>query len=101
MTDYTLLPEKSSFAVHYMRDVTSKPTMRFGLHRLEHLVYEPYSAFDHIQDLVFTCTQRNLVIHIPAHMINAGIPVIDYCILFAQAPVMFIVYNTNCGNFEI
>ncbi len=24
MTDYTLLPEKSSFAVHYMHDVTSK-----------------------------------------------------------------------------
>ncbi len=34
-------------------------------------------------------------------MINTNIPVSVYCILFAQAPVTFIVYKANHGNFEI
>ncbi len=58
-----------------------------------------YSGFD--QDLVFTCTQRNLVIHTPVCMIDTSILISDYRILFAQVPVMFIVYNKNRGNFKI
>lgn len=41
------------------------------------------------------------VIHIPLYLINASIFVSNYCILFVQAPVMFIFYNAKCSNFEI
>ncbi len=61
--------------------------------------YEPYPGFDRSQDMLFTW--RNLVFHIPAYMINTNIQVSEYCILFAQVPVTFIVYKTNHGNYEI
>ncbi len=74
---------------------------RLRLHGLEYPSYEPYPGFDHIQDSVFTCTQRNLVFHILVYMVNTSILVSDCCILFAQLPVTFIDFNTNPGNFEI
>lgn len=52
--------------------------------------YEPYSDYDHIQCMTFTCTQKNVNIHVPEYMINVSIPESDYSLLFAQALVMFI-----------
>lgn len=34
---------------------------------------EPYSSNDNIQDITFTCTQRNLVINIATYMANNSI----------------------------
>ncbi len=39
--------------------------------------------------------ERNKVIHIPVYMIN--IPVTDYCILFAQTPV---ILTTQTADYE-
>lgn len=47
---------------------------------------------DHIQGAVFTCTQTDLDIHVPVHMVNISIPASDFCVLFAQAAVMFILF---------
>lgn len=40
-----------------------------------------FSCFDHIWDMMSTCTQKNLVIHISVYTINTTIPVIpeDAC----------------------
>lgn len=46
--------------------------------------YEPCHSFDHIRRMVFTCTRRNLGIHIPVHIVNISIWVFDQCVLFAQ-----------------
>lgn len=45
--------------------------------------------FFHIQDTVFTSTQRNLDIHVPLHIINISVLVSYGCVLFVQTPVMF------------
>ncbi len=52
------------------------------LYGLEYPGYESYPGFDHIQDMVITCTQRSLIIYIPVFMTNTSIPVSDYWILF-------------------
>ncbi len=44
---------------------------------------------------MFTCTQRNLVIHIPASMINTSIPVSKHCFLFAQVPVTVAILKSE------
>lgn len=62
---------------------------RLCLHGFECLSYEPYPGFHHIQDMLLTCTQRILVLHVPVYKINTSIPVSDYCILFVQALVTF------------
>lgn len=49
--------------------------------------------------VMFTCTQRSLHIHVAVYIINISIPVSDYCMLLAQAPVMFTLYNTNADGF--
>lgn len=49
--------------------------------------------------MVFTCTIGNFDLHIPVYMIGISILVSDYCILFAQLPVMLILYDTNCSYF--
>ncbi len=46
------------------------------------------SGFDHVGDMVFLYIERNLVIHI-----SHGIPVSNYCILFAQVPVYCLQYK--------
>lgn len=40
-------------------------------------------------------TQRNLDIHIPVFMLNTNILVTDYCMLYAQAPVMFTILTES------
>lgn len=55
---------------------------------------EFYPSCSHIQDVLFTCTQRVLDGPVPALMINICISASDHCILFAQEPVMFIF----CGG---
>lgn len=55
---------------------------------------EPHPGFDHIRDLVFTCTQRDLDIHIAVFIINVSILLCDYSVLYAEAPVMFIFSST-------
>lgn len=37
---------------------------------------------------------------ISVYMINTCIPISDHCILFMNAPVMFVAHNTNSSNFE-
>lgn len=57
---------------------------------------------DHVQGAVFTCTQADSDIHVPVHMVNISIPASDYCVLFAQAAVMFILFpqQKNGSNFQ-
>lgn len=62
-------------------------------HQLEYPGFEPYFGYDHIQGMMFTCTQRNPVIHIPVWMINTSIPVSDYCILFEKVPVNLYLFT--------
>lgn len=47
---------------------------------------------DHIQGAAFICTQTDLDIHVLVRMVNISIPASDYCVLFAQAAVMFILF---------
>lgn len=54
----------------------------------------PHPGFYHIWDLVFTCMQKNLHIHIAVFIINVSILLCDYCVLYAEAPVMFIFSST-------
>lgn len=60
--------------------------------------YEPYPCFDHIRDMMLTCTHRNLIIHIPVYIINTSIPVSGY--LFAQVIVTSIVCNIKPKQFR-
>lgn len=59
------------------------------------------SPRSHIRDMVFTCTQRKLDIHIPTHMINISIPVSDFCISFAQVPENNETTVVSCGLSDI
>lgn len=43
---------------------------------------------------MFTCTQRNLAIHVPVYIINTSFLDSVYYSLFAQALMIFTVYNT-------
>ncbi len=52
------------------------------LHGLEYPGYEPYPDFDQIWNMVFICTQRNLVIHIPVYKINTSIFRLLHLILY-------------------
>lgn len=67
--------------------------------------HEPYSGFDHIQEMVFSSTQRNPVIQVPVSMIKknkqTSLAIYDYCIMFVHAALIFIVYNTNGRNVKI
>lgn len=40
--------------------------------------------------IVFTCIQRNLNTHFPVCLINIGIPVSHYCMIFVRATVFFL-----------
>lgn len=48
---------------------------------------------DHIPAAAFTCTQADLDSHVPVYMVNISIPASDYCVLFAQVAVMFILLS--------
>lgn len=41
-----------------------------------------------------------MVLTISVHMTNTCVPISDHCILFVNAPAMFMAYNTNSSNFE-
>lgn len=58
-------------------------------------------GFDHIQDLVFTCTHRKMDTHSPAYMINIGVLVSNYGNLFAQVPGMFVFCSTSRSIFSL
>lgn len=67
--------------------------------------HEPYSGFDHMQEKVFSSTQRNPVIHVPVSTIKrtkkTSLAIYDYCIMFMHAALTFIVYNTNGRNVKM
>lgn len=71
-----------------------------GLHEHKYPFYDPYPGYDHIRDMLFTFTQKILVVHIPVHLINTSFLVSVYWIVFVLAPVVFIVCNTNRGSTE-
>lgn len=50
---------------------------------------------DHVEDLVFTCAQRNLDMYILVYMLNIDIRVSDDFSLFVQVPVMLIFQSKN------
>lgn len=73
------------------------PALEHGLGYLGYKPKKPYLGLDHIQDMVSTCTQRKVGIHIPIYMINISIPVSDSCTSFAQVPENNDTTVVSCG----